>query len=189
VGRPRVRDRTHNPYRALTNQGAVVKRLAVLAIIAIAAAGACSSSGSKSSSTTTTPRDWSPAALKVADGLKDKLLAAKKTCTDYIHWDYKTLITSYSGKGLPAPAAVTACQGDAQEDLTTEVFADAAAKTKYVEAKQKLLCDASAKKKLGYPGFPYVDGGTWIFEPDTNATAVDAQKVLGGTVKTAACKT
>jgi hypothetical protein len=163
-----------------------VKRLVILAVVAIVATGACSSGSSKSSSSKQT--DWDPAALQVADGLKDKLVAAKTTCNQYIHWDYPLLTSNYEKANLPIPAAVTTCQGDGAEDLTTEVFKDAKAKDAYVAAKTKTLCAAAANKKIDYPGFPYIDGGNWIFEPDNESTAVDVQKVLGGTVKQAGCK-
>lgn len=158
-----------------------MKRLVVLALAAIAAAGACSS-GSKTSN------DWDQRALTVADGLKVKLVTAKVACNGYLHWNYPLLTNDYQSKGLPLPAAVTACQGEGGEDLTTEVFADNAAKQKFIDKKTELLCRATAKKSFDFPGFPYVDGGAWIFEPDDMATATSVQKILGGTVKNAGCK-
>lgn len=123
----------------------------------------------------------------IADDLVAKLQAAQATCTGYFHWDYPLLSSDYAAKGLPVPVAAAACTGAADEDLTIEVFADEAAKDRFVASKRRLLCDAAARNDLDFLGFPYVDGGTWLFEPDEATTAAAAQKILGGTVAHAGC--
>lgn len=159
----------------------------LLALVAISASAACSSAAEPSLPTATPMARWDAAALQVADGLAAKLKAAGKACADYTRWSYALLADDYRQKGLPIPAAVTACTGDDSENLTFEVFADSGAAARFVEAKRKLLCDTAARAKLEFPGFVYLDGGRWILEPDEQETAVALAKILGGRVLTAGC--
>jgi hypothetical protein len=161
-----------------------VKRLATLALVTIALAGACSSGSSK----TTAEKDWDPSGLQVAHDLQSKLVNAKTTCKQYQAEDYAAMSDNFARQGLPVPLAITNCLGDADEDLTTEVFADAATTQQFIHTKRKILCDASAKNKLTFPGFVYVDGGTWVFEPDKKTTADEVAQILGGRSKIGDCK-
>jgi len=159
-----------------------VKRGAIVALLAIVASGS-----SIASTATTRSGTWDAAALKIVDQLVKKLHAAGKTCSDYAPWDRALLTADLVRKHLPIPRAVASCTGNASEDLTFEVFADQAEAARFVAAKSKLLCEVSARSKLDYPGFPYVDGGTWLLEPDEQGTADALAPILGGTSKRAAC--
>jgi len=164
-----------------------VALLALLAVVAVAA-DAPAEEARHPPSAAARPAEWDADALQVADRLADKLRGAGKACTDYSHWSYPLLAGDYERKKLPIPGAVAACTGDESENLTFEVFSDPAAAAKFVEVKRSLLCEAALRSKIDYPGFPYVDGGTWIVEPDEEATAADFAKVLGGAAKRAACR-
>ena len=133
-------------------------------------------------------KDWDPAALKEAAALADQVRKSGTPCTDYSPWDYKVLSTSLRDQShLPVPAAVTNCTGDAKEDLTFQVFASTEKKDQFAKAKAAVLCKGATKAKISDMQVPYVDGPTWIMEPDTDGTNDKLAQVLGGKVAHYTC--
>jgi hypothetical protein len=130
---------------------------------------------------------WSADALQIAEQLAGKVRAAGMACDGFEPSPVGSFDADYQRK-LPLAAAVATCSTDDEEDLTFEVFKDAKLAREFLEAKQKLLCARAAAMQLtGFPGFPYVDGGAWIVEPDEKATAERLAPVLGGEAKVAGC--
>ena len=135
-----------------------------------------------------TPAGWSAAALQTATQLAGKVRAAGLACDAYEPAPFGMFDAGYQRR-LPLPAASASCEGDDKEDLTFEVFEDAKQARQFVDAKQALLCRRAADMQLTeFPGFPYVDGGAWIVEPDEKATADKLAPILGGTANMASCK-
>jgi hypothetical protein len=132
------------------------------------------------------PTAWNAAALQVADQLAAKLHPAGVTCTDYGPHELALYDADYQRR-VPLAAAITSCDSDGDEDITFQVFADAKQAQEYVATKLAMLCRHTAEMKLGFPGFPYVDGGAWIVEPDEKDTADKLAPILGGTVHVASC--
>jgi hypothetical protein len=131
--------------------------------------------------------NWGADAVATAQGLATRLRAGGQGCDDYEPWNYGMLRADLESKHIPVPRAVTACTTATAEDLTFEVFVDGAAKAAFVSAKRKLLCDAAARRDVPFPGFPYIDGGAWIIEPDEQATARALAPLVGGAAQEAGC--
>jgi len=129
---------------------------------------------------------WDAAALHTAEGLATKLRAGGIKCDEYKPEAIESYGPVYRER-LPLPAAVASCSTHADEDLTFEVFKDPAHTQDFIRAKQALLCKEAAKTKLQFPGFPYVDGGAWVVEPDEKATGDKIAPIVGGQSKLAAC--
>jgi hypothetical protein len=109
-------------------------------------------------------------------------------CTDYISSPFGMFDADYQRK-VPLAAAITSCATDDDENLTFEVFADAKQAREFLDAKQAMLCTKMAAHRLfEFPGFPYVDGGAWIVEPDEKATADKLAPILGGTAQQRPCR-
>jgi hypothetical protein len=68
------------------------------------------------------------------------------------------------------------------------VFADAKRAREFLDTKQAFLCGKAAASQLfDFPGFAYVDGGSWIVEPDEKATADKLAPILGGQAEQIPC--
>jgi hypothetical protein len=133
------------------------------------------------------PTDWSASALKVAEQLADKVRAAGMACENYASADFEAVDKSYRGK-IPVPAAIASCTSDDEEDLTFEVFEDAKRAREFLDTKQAFLCrHAVGAGMADFPGFPYVDGGTWVIEPDEKETADKLAGILGGKAQQIPC--
>lgn len=133
------------------------------------------------------PTAWNVAALQVADQLAAKLRAAGVACTDYGPHEIALYDASYQQR-VPLAAAITSCESDGEEDVTFEVFEDAKRAQEFIATKQAMLCRHAADMKLvGFAGFPYVDGGAWIVEPDEKDTVDKLAPILGGTARVASC--
>lgn len=186
VGRPRLPvQEPHAPMSPPRRSRRWLTRITFAAVVAAAASPFAAET--HPSPQATVAADWDPASLQIVDDLVAKLGAAGKACEDVTRWSYALLAGDYQSKGLPAPTAAAACTGDGEENLAFEVFSDADTAARFIAAKRKLLCAAAARGGIAFPGFPYVDGGRWIVEPDEQTTAVGLARILGGTVKNAGC--
>lgn len=137
--------------------------------------------------TPTRPKAWDAGALKTAEELAAKVRATGTECNDYSVHPIAVYDADYQRR-MPLAAAISSCETETEEDLTFEVFLDAEKKQAFVDAKQAMLCRKAANMKLrGFPGFPYIDGGAWIIEPDEKATAERLAPLLGGEAKVAGC--
>ncbi len=112
--------------------------------------------------------------------------ARRADCVDASETPVETVKVNFEISHLPVPAATVQCETIDEEDLTFEGFLDDKAKLMYLEAKQDLLCARGmqagtdpATGRSSWPGVPYVDGGTWIIEPDTNDTRDVIATALG----------
>ena len=78
------------------------------------------------------------------------------------------------------------CVGADGEDLTFEVFLDEQHEEQFVAAKLALLCKAAAKATMEF-AFTYVDGRSWMIEPDHKETADELARLLGATSRQRPC--
>jgi len=133
-------------------------------------------------------RGWRASALQTAEELAAKVRAAGVPCEGYAPADFEAVEAGSRGK-VPVPAAMASCTSDDEEDLTFDVFEDAARAREYLEIKQAFLCrKAMAAGLADFPGFPVVDGGTWVIEPDEEETADRLAGILGGRAQQIPCK-
>jgi len=160
---------------------AFVRAVAIWAVLALARVIAA-----EDGPQTATPAGWNAAALATADQLARKLRAAAIVCEAYEPSPFGIFDADYRGR-LPLPGAMASCESTNQEDLTFEVFKDAAAAREFLAGKQALICKRSADIDIDFPGFPYVEGDTWIIEPDEKTTADRLAAVLGGVSKVGTC--
>jgi hypothetical protein len=110
-------------------------------------------------------------------------------CLDAGETPVDTVRSNFEATHLPIPAATVQCTTIDEEDLTFEGFVDEKHKLTFLEAKQDLLCERGRQSGIApgtdtssWPGLPYVDGGTWIIEPNNNDTrdAIAGALGLGG---------
>lgn len=131
---------------------------------------------------TTTPAEgaWDPAAVDRLRGPAETLASSEVGCAGFAPHPYEPYRASFDQAGLPTPAASAGCTTADDEDLTFEAFPSPGDKEAFLAAKADLLCARGREiDPEGFPGLPYVDGGDWIIEPDTDATAGRAARVLG----------
>jgi hypothetical protein len=130
---------------------------------------------------------WDTSALGVASRLATTIRSGGGVCDGYAPADYAALPGAYAARGLPIPAASSSCTAEDDEDLTFEVFATAEQKAAFVEAKRRYLCAIAAGRNVPFDGFAYVDGVTWIVEPDDPATAARLATSLHATAARGGC--
>jgi hypothetical protein len=172
----------------------VSKRFLAIGLIAISALTACSGDDDDVSKTTTTPSTteandtsgWDSDALATAEKLAKQLPKGELRCDEYTVTDYGVIAGDYKDK-LPLPAGMSSCTGPGGEDFTFEVFADETARDNFIATKQQLLCTQAAKQELAFPGFPYVEGSTWLIEPDEAGSADAIAGIVEGESKLAGC--
>lgn len=151
--------------------------------------GACSSGddgGAAAPSTTTVATSgWNQGALATARTVADAVVETGMECNNYAEYNLRAVVADYKGE-IPVPLAMVQCKTKTNEDLTFEVFADAAAIDAFIKAKQRIICERAMEKDLtDFPGFSYVRGPTWLIEPDE----VDTADALGSQLDDAASKT
>ena len=171
-------------------------RFLAIGLIAIAALTACSGDDDDASPATTTAPSttsaatrssgWDDDALARAENLSQQIADADIDCDEYTVTDYGVIAGDYQDK-LPLPAAMSSCTGPGGEDFTFEVFADEIARGNFLATKQQLLCTEAAQQELEFPGFPYVEGSTWLIEPDEAGSADAIATIVKGESKMATC--
>ena len=150
-----------------------------------AADGATGAAGGTGATATAGSSAESAAALRKAEQLAAQVRAAGTACKEFEALSPTQLNSDYP---LPLAAATASCTTDEDEDLTFEVFADAKGAREFVEAKRKLLCTRAVNYGVkAFTGFPYIDGGAWIIEPDEKQTAEALAGAVKGTAKMALC--
>ena len=129
--------------------------------------------------------NWVPASLDEANALAAKVVASKITCGPPSTDGWSGLVGAYQEKKLPMPGASVTCTSDAvQEHISFEVFDNEIDAKAFVAAKAALICERGAKLGTAdhpFTGLPYVDGGTWVVEPDSGSVAIDLAPIVGGT--------
>ncbi len=115
-----------------------------------------------------------------------RVTASPVGCVDPSETPIDVVKTYFDVSHLPIPAATVQCVTNDEEDLTFEGFTDEAGKLTFLEAKQDLLCARGKQAGTdpssgvsGWSGLPYVDGGTWIIEPNGNDTRDTIAQALG----------
>lgn len=184
-------------------------RSALPAVLSLAVLASCSSGGGDGATSATNQPDPMNATAEVRDPNADfgwdrtesdpavlatLLEVARQVggtpagCVEPSETSVEAVKINFDIAHLPVPAATVQCLTVDEEDLTFEGFTDEQAKLIFLEAKQDLLC-ARAKQaatdpqtgKTTWTGIPYVDGGTWIIEPNTNETRDIVASGIGAT--------
>lgn len=151
------------------------------AVLALAGAG-CGGDDESADRT-----DWDPAAAEALEALAADLDAAGLGCGDFERYDFARIASDYVGK-LRVPAAMGACTGPDAENLELAAFGDVDGMQAFVDEKIAFLCERAEEHGLeDFPGFPYVDAGSRLVQPDGAATAERIAAELGGTAGHARC--
>jgi hypothetical protein len=159
----------------------------VLLISAVACGlGACGNDDGATAGGSGARSGWDAAALASAAALAEAIRTAGVACDAYEVWDYDSVFEDYAGK-LPMPAAMATCRGPGGEDLTFEVFRDAAARTRFMVTKMQRICTTAASKGMKFPGLPFVEGDRWVIEPDAEATSNRLAEILDAVAELATC--
>ncbi len=157
--------------------------VALVAVALAACSGDDDSDDTSEAPTTTTAvvaaGGWDDAALATAEALAQEVRDGGIDCDDYTVDDYASLAADYEGR-IPLPLASTHCTGPGGEDLTFEVFADETARANFVATKMQVICTTSVQESIPFPGLPYVEGATWLIEPDEEGTSRALADVVGG---------
>ena len=133
------------------------------------------------------PKSETAQGAQTAEQLATKLRAAGVMCTEFGPGTYGLLDDKYQQQ-MPQVATVRSCTTDDDGDITFEVFEDAAHARQFIDVKRTYLCKRAKDYGLEqFPGFPYVDGGVWIIEPDDKETADKVATILGGKANMGAC--
>jgi hypothetical protein len=184
-GRRRARDRGSLTTALATERTRL--RIAVLALaVAGALAGCRHDGGAATGGAAATRSGWDPAALASAAALAEAIRTAGLACDGYEVWDHGSILRDYAEK-LPMPAAMATCAGAGGEDLTFEVFADRAARDRFMVTKMQRICTTAASQGLKFPGLPFVQGDAWVIEPDDEATARRLAEALHAAAQLATC--
>jgi hypothetical protein len=154
----------------------------IVAVMAATAAGACSgdstpSSGSPDSNDTDLGYDRTasdPQALAALLATADRVADTVVGCVDPTELPVDLVRSNHEPVRLPVPIASVDCSSIDEENFLFEAFEDERGKLGFIAAKRELLCERGKKAgtdpatgRSGWDGLPYVDGGTWILEPDT----------------------
>jgi hypothetical protein len=165
--------KTHVPYRR--------RRALALGSVLVAALGAAVAPGCSRDIDYGYGRSgWDKAAVQQATDMANRFKAGPRGCGEIMEEPFAALKESYQRTSLPLPLGVVSCDTPDEENVTFEVFESPEVIAKFKEAKKALLCEKGAKLP-GFPGVPYVDGGSWLIEPDRTDTAKELAGMFGGT--------
>jgi len=158
-------------------------------VLALGASGSGDGAADAPTTTTVATSGWNQGALAAARTVADAVVATGMECNNYAEYNLRAVVADYKGE-IPVPLAMVQCKTKTNEDLTFEVFADAAAIDAFIKAKQRIICERAMEKDLtDFPGFSYVRGSSWLIEPDEVDTADSLGSQLDDAVsKTTTCK-
>lgn len=149
----------------------------IVLVVALLATTGCNGSGTASKGY---DRDgWDSASLEEITLVAEQVRSGPLGCDGFGPEAWDAYKESYQRLRLPMPAAQGACEGSG-EDLTFYGFADEDAKRRWVQAKGKSLCERGYAIDWRF-ALPYVDGDTWIIEPDSVEAAKRLAEHLGRT--------
>jgi hypothetical protein len=127
-----------------------------------------------------------PAILATLMAVAQQVAAGPTNCVDPSETPMEQVRSNFEPTHLPLPAATVQCDTSDEEDLTFEGFVDEQHKLTFLEAKADLICERGMRSGFDpggtvstWPGMPYVDGGTWIIEPNDNGTRDTIATALG----------
>jgi hypothetical protein len=159
----------------------------VITVTVLAAALALAGAGCGGDDESAERADWDAAAAEALEALAAELDGAGLGCGDFAPYDFARIASDYDGK-LPVPAAMGECTGPDDEHLEVAAFPDADATQAFVDEKIAFLCARAEEQGLeDFPGFPYVDAGSRLVQPDEAATARRVAAEVGGTARSARC--
>lgn len=165
--------------------------LSLLSALTLAACHGSDTSQSASPPSSSAPsrlsEGWDSHALRAAQDLATTVAARGITCERYSPYDFEAIANSYKNR-LPVPASMTSCTGPDEEDITFNVFTDDRARDGFMASKLYVMCRSASQRNItGLVRVPYVEGPTWIVEPDQEATADELARILGGVSKRGTC--
>lgn len=158
--------------RALRGRSRIASPL--IAAAALLAAAGCTTSDAQLGYDR---KGWENASLEEITQVAEQVRTGPLGCEGFAPEDWNAYRDTYRRLKLPMPAAQGNCEGSG-EDLTFYGFADEDAKQRWVKAKGKSLCARGYAIDWRFT-LPYVDGGTWIIEPDSDEAAKRLAESLG----------
>lgn len=120
---------------------------------------------------------WDQSALEEIAALAERVQASPVGCEGFGPEAWEAYVETYRRLGWAMPAAQGNCEGSG-EDLTFYGFADETAQQRWVRAKAKSLCERGYQVDWRF-SLPYVDGGTWVIEPDSHEVANQLGELFG----------
>ncbi|GIU86171.1 MAG: hypothetical protein KatS3mg009_0686 [Acidimicrobiia bacterium] len=160
------------------------RRRALIAAVALVAAGCARPGGDGAAAG---EGGWAPEAVAAIVATASGLAGAGLGCGDFDPYEYGRVAAEYEGS-LPVPAAMGECTGPDGEHLELAAFADGGARRRFVEEKAAFLCRRAREAGLAaFGGFPYVEAGRVLVQPDTAPAARRIAGALGGRAARAGC--
>lgn len=172
-------------------------RRAVTAVaLALIGLGACSTGdhapkpAPRPTSTTVTrpaPIDpaWDSAGAKAAQSLGAKLGADAGDCRGLAAYDRVRFLATFQRLDWPIPLWVGSCVTANGEDLQVEIWKNSATVAQRLRTKATRLC---GPHNGGLPGYAYVEGPTFVLQPDTRSGAEALAPRVGGTARWQDCR-
>ncbi|WP_208029393.1 hypothetical protein [Rhabdothermincola sediminis] len=149
------------------------RRIVPLAAAALFVVAACNSSTDKGYDR----GGWDQSALGEITALAQQVQGSPVGCEGFGPEAWEAYVETYRRLGWAMPAAQGNCEGSG-EDLTFYGFADDAAQQRWVRAKAEELCERGYLVDWRF-SLPYVDGGTWVIEPDSHEVANQLGELFG----------
>ena len=165
-----------------------------IALIAVAAIGlsACSTSHSTSQPTSTTRRPvpidpaWDRTGADAARSLSMKLGGDAGDCRSLRAYDRVRFLTTFQRLDWRFPLWAGSCVMANGEDLQVEIWKSSAVVGERLRTKAARLCGLH---NGGLPGYAYVEGSTFVLQPDTRSSAAALAPRAGGTARWQNCRT
>ena len=153
--------------------------------------GACSSGDqtAKSASTTATrpvPIDpaWDRAGVDGSQSLSAKLGGDAGDCRALTAYDRVRFLVTFKRLDWPIPSWVGSCVTANGEDLQIEIWKNRATVAERLRTKAARLC---GPHNGGLSGYAFVEGPTFVLQPDTRSTAEALAPRVGGTARWQDC--
>jgi len=163
-----------------------------VALIAVAAIGvsACSTSNPTTEPTSTTRRPapidpaWDRTGADAARSLSTKLGGDAGDCRSLEAYDRVGFLTTFQRLDWPIPLWVGSCVMANGEDLQVEIWKNSAKVGERLRSKAARLCGPHNGE---LPGYAYVEGPTFVLQPDTRSAAAALAPRAGGTARWQSC--
>lgn len=159
--------------------------------IAVIGLGACSSAGHKTGPALSTaakppPIDtaWDTTGENAARALSAKLGGDARDCRGLAAYDRAGFLATFERLNWPIPMWVGRCVTSNGEDLQVEIWKNPALVAERLRTKAARLCGAH---NGGLPGYAFVEGPTFVLQPDTRSAAKALAPRVGGVARWQDC--
>ena len=165
------------------------REIAAILVILVIGIGACS--GSDDAANRATPEEpvvigprWSAAGATVAQTLSAQLGGDTGDCVGFAAYDRAGFLLTFQRLGWPIPMWVGSCAMANGEDLQIEIWKDPAKVAERLRTKADRLC---GEHNGALPGYAFVEGPTFVLQPDTRSGAESLAARVGGVARWQEC--